>query len=157
MFCCCCFLTHHKEAQLQNDREKQDKLERQKMTESVKEWKWAQYAAQGSGHRGQNGEGNAAQISSVADSSLTGIRGLSVNNRGSVLGQPAPLQSLHFSSTSPSPPAQQLGVFLQRGNSFTKWNTSGAPSASSQTETSRLSQRIEGKGKKAETVMTSLI
>lgn len=51
-----------------------------------------------SGRAGWARERSAAQISSEADSSLTGIRGLPVNNRGSDLGHLAPWQCAHFSS-----------------------------------------------------------
>lgn len=44
----------------------------------------------GSGRPVQSRERSVAQISSEADSSLTGIRGLPVNNRGSDLGHLAP-------------------------------------------------------------------
>lgn len=58
---------------------------------------------EGSGQSGQSRDGAAAQISSAADSSLTGIRGLPVNNRGSDSGQLAILQSAHSSSITPFP------------------------------------------------------
>lgn len=58
-------------------------------------------AVEGSGQSSQSQDGNAAQISSAADSSLTGIRGLPVNNRGSDSGQLAPVQSAHSSSITP--------------------------------------------------------
>lgn len=90
----------------------------------------AQYAAQGSGHRGQNGDGNASQISSVADSSLTGIRGLSVNNRGSVLGQPAPLQSVHFSSVALIFSVSSWGQTFSHTFGFSQWYFHQQPSSS---------------------------
>lgn len=55
-------------------------------------------AAEGSGRPGQSRQRSAAQISSEADSSLTGIRGPAVNNRGSDLGHLGLWQSAHFSS-----------------------------------------------------------
>lgn len=57
---------------------------RERVTKGSREWVYC--AVQGSGRPGQSGEGSAAQICSEADSSLTGITGLPVNNRGSDLG-----------------------------------------------------------------------
>lgn len=63
----------------------------------VGEREWVHCAVEGLGRPTQSRDRSAAQISSEADSSLTGTRRLPVNNRGSDLGHLAPW-SAHFSS-----------------------------------------------------------
>lgn len=63
----------------------------------VGEREWVHCAVEGLGRPTQSRDRSAAQISSEADSSLTGTRRLPVNNRGSDVGHLAPW-SAHFSS-----------------------------------------------------------